>query len=517
MVATRPFAARFWRSALEVSAMAANKGLLIDGVFTEGASPPLEVRDPSTGAIISQVECADESDIDRAVAVGTKVFEAGTWSSRAPQDRSRVLNRFGDLLEGALEELYVLETLTNGRPVRETRAQINRLPEWYRYNAALLLADRDSVVQMPGPYHSYTQRSPLGTVGILSSFNHPLMIASKSLAPALATGNSVVLKPSELTPLTALRIGELALEAGIPPGVLNVVPGTGRVAGARLAANPSVGKVVFTGGTEVGRSVAAACAQRFAKCTLELGGSSPVVVFDDSPLEEAVRGAAFSAFIGAGQTCIAGRRFIVQQGIYREFVDRLVEVAQSIRIGDPSSLATQLGPLISFEARQRVMDKVANADRDGVEIRYGGTEATVQDRPGGFFMHPAVCTASSQEFRLAKEEIFGPVAFVTPFVEESEALAMANDSIYGLGAAVWTRDVARAHRFASGLKCGIVWVNDHHRLDPSSPWGGVGESGIGREGGWESFHDFSNLKAITIRTAEDSVDWYAGQRLERLN
>ncbi len=497
--------------------MIVERGLLIDGVFTMGGAPPLCVVNPSNGATIAMVQSGDESDIDRAVNVANRVFEDGIWSAHPPHERSRVLNRFADLIEAALEELYFLETLNNGRPVTETRAQINRLPEWYRYNAALLLADRGSVVPMPGPYHSYTERFPLGTVGILSSFNHPLMIASKSLAPALATGNSVVLKPSELTPLTALRLGEIALDAGVPPGVLNVVPGTGKVAGASLAAHPSVAKIVFTGGTEAGRAVAAACAQRFAKYTLELGGSSPVVVFDDSPIDDAVAGAAFSAFVGAGQTCIAGRRFIVQEGIYHEFVERLAEVARTIRIGDPSNAETQLGPLISFDARQRVLDKVALASSDGVEIRYGGTKTTIADLEEGFFMEPVVCTGPSQQFRLAKEEIFGPVAFVAPFVGEDEAVAMANDSVYGLGAAVWTRDVARAHRFASRLKCGIVWVNDHHRLDPSSPWGGVGESGAGREGGWESFHDFTHVKAVTIRIADDSVDWYGGKRLERLN
>ncbi|MDA8116821.1 MAG: aldehyde dehydrogenase [Actinomycetota bacterium] len=497
--------------------MPESRSLLIDGQAAQGSAEPLKVLNPTTGEVIAVVECAGEADIDRAVEVGARRFEEGVWSKRPIHERSRILNKFADLIEGALEDLYQLETLNNGRPIRETRAQIARLPEWYRYNAALLLADRASVVPMPGPYHSYTERSPLGVVGILSSFNHPLMITSKSLAPALATGNSVVLKPSELTPLTALVLGDLALEAGIPEGVLNVVPGLGTVAGARLAAHPQVAKITFTGGTAAGRAVARACAERFAKCTLELGGSSPVVVFPDSPLEEAVRGAAFSAFIGAGQTCIAGRRFIVHESVYKEFVDELCGVARSLRIGDPARLETQLGPMISHVARERIIEKVHAAEAEGVEVRHGGIAAHVDDSPGGFFIEPTVCSGPNQEFRLAREEIFGPVAFVAPFREESEAVSMANDSVYGLGAALWTRDVARAHRVASEIKSGIVWVNDHHRLDPSSPWGGAGESGIGREGGWESFHEFTHTKAITIRTAPEPVDWYGGQRLERLN
>lgn len=492
-------------------------GLLVGGVEVDGAADPLQVVNPASGAVIAEVQSANERDMDNAIEVAQAAFSAGVWSESTIHERSRVLNRFADILESGLDELADLETRNNGRPVAETAAQIARLPEWYRYNAALLLADRGAVTPMPGPYHSYISRFSLGTVAILASFNHPLMIASKSLAPALATGNSVVLKPSELTPLTALRLGHAALEAGVPPGVLNVVPGLGRSAGARLAQHPSVAKIVFTGGTEAGRSIARAAADRFAKCTLELGGSTPVIVCEDVKVADAVNGAAFAAFIGAGQTCIAGRRFFVHERLYRDFVDGLTELAGRIRIGDPAEPRTQLGPVISATARERVLASVSQGRNQGACVRYGGHAAEVPGLPGGYFMHPTVCTLPTPNLPLAREEVFGPVAVIMPFRTEDEAIALANDTPYGLGAAVWTRDVARAHRVAGRLRCGMVWVNDHHRLDPSSPWGGIGDSGTGREGGWESFHDFTHVRTVTVRVADAPVDWYGGQRQERLN
>lgn len=501
----------------ESSSQVLRRRMLVGGIEVDGAAEPLSVVNPSTGRVIAEVQCAAPEDVDHAVDVAQSAFDGGIWRDLPIQRRARTLQSFANLLEEHLEELYLLETLNNGRPIRETRAQLARLPEWYQYNAALLLADRTSVVPMVGPYHSYTQRFPLGVVGILSSFNHPLMIASKSLAPALATGNSVVLKPSELTPLTALAVGHLALEAGIPPGVLNIVPGRGAVAGARLAAHPSVAKVVFTGGTEAGRSVATAAAGRFARSTVELGGKTPVIVFPDAPVETAAQGAAFAAFIGAGQTCIAGSRFLVHEDLYDEFVKSLGDMAGRIRLGDPSDPRTQLGPVISSGARTRILSIVETAVLEGASLISGGRAATVDGFADGFFVEPTVLGGVTNDMSVARTEIFGPVAVVIPFRTEAEAIAMANDSPYGLGAGIWTQDVARAHRVASKLEFGIVWVNDHHRLDPSSPWGGLRDSGMGREGGWESFHDFTHIRAVTVRTAEGPIDWYGSEDQERLN
>ena len=494
------------------------RGMFIDGQEVQSVSgETMDVMNPSTGRAFARIACGNAEDVNIAVGAGKRAFEGGAWSEMRIHDRARIMNRFADGIERHMDELYRLETDNNGRPVTETKAQITRLPEWYRYNAALLLADRDAVVPMPGGYHSYTSRFPLGVVGILSSFNHPLMIASKSLAPALATGNSVVLKPSEQTPLTALLLAEIAAESGMPPGVLNVIQGLGPVVGAALCEHPDVAKITFTGGTAPGRSIAVATAQRFAGATLELGGKTPVIVFDDTPVDVAAKGAAFGGFIGAGQTCIAGTRILVQRGMHDEFVAALVAQAEAIRIGDPSRPDTQLGPVISERARKRILDYVEIGRSEGARVAAGGTAVEVPGCEGGFFVRPTVLTGVTNDMRVAREEIFGPVVVVIPFEDEAEAVHLANDSPFGLGSSIWTRRVDRAHRVAGKLRQGIVWVNDHHRLDPSLPWGGVRESGIGREGGWESFHTFTHVRAVTIRTLEEPVDWYRGIATERLN
>jgi acyl-CoA reductase-like NAD-dependent aldehyde dehydrogenase len=491
--------------------------LFIDGEWTEAEQGrTLDIVNPATGEAIGTLAAASESDVDRAVRAGHRAFEGGAWRDMPIQQRARILNRFADLFEADLEQFYKLETLNNGRPISETRAQIGRLPQFYRYFAALALTRRSDVIPIEGPYLCYTQRVPLGVVALMTSFNHPLMILSKSLAPALATGNSVVIKASEQTPLTTVRLVRLLEEAGVPKGVVNVVNGLGREAGAALARHPLIRKVVFTGGTEVGRSIGEAAARNFALTTLELGGKGAVMLFDDFDLDRAVNGAAFAAFIGAGQTCVCGARILVHKSMYAAFLERFRTKAASIRTGDPADPKTQLGPVISARSRERILAMLERAQAAGAKVLTGARVPPGLDR--GFFIEPTVLYDVDPKSEIGQEEVFGPVTVVMPFEDEDDAVRIANDTQFGLAASIWTQDVARAHRVASKLEFGMVWVNDHHRLDPASPWGGFKMSGVGRETGIESFDQFSEPRAVTVNTTGKTVDWYADYgQLKRLN
>ena len=484
-------------------------GLFIDGKEVNASGDEmLDVLNPSTGEVIARIAHATDTDVDRAVVSARRAFQSREWGDLNERTRARLVNKLADAFEAHLDELYQLETLNNGRPINETRAQISRLPDFLRYNAGLALARRDAVIPVQGPYVNYTSRTPLGVVGNSTPFNHPLMILCKSLGPVLASGCTTVVKPSEYTPLTTLRLAQVFAEAGLPPGVFNVITGLGPSTGKALASHPGLDKLVLTGGTDAGRIVGALAGARFAHQTLELGGKTPVVVFDDFDVDQAVDYAAFGAFIGAGQTCICASRHIVHVAVYDDFVRKLAAKARTLRIGDPRDPAVQLGPLISARQRERVLGYVDIGLKEGARLVCGGRVPPDPALAGGFFVEPTVFADVEPGMRIFQEEVFGPFTSITPFRAEEEAIALANDSRFGLAGAVRTMNVARAHRIASKLRCGIVWINDHHRLDPASPWGGVGDSGIGRECGTESFDTHFQTKSIMLRTDEKPFDWY---------
>ncbi|GAS87634.1 aldehyde dehydrogenase [Mycolicibacterium brisbanense] len=476
-----------------------------------------DIIDPATGAVISTLPEHGPADVDAAVARAKAAFETGPWPAMTRSERARLLLRIADAIEQHSEALYRLETRNNGRPITETRAQLSRVPEWFRYNAGLLAAQRYAVLPGDGPYLTYQQRLPLGVCGIITPFNHPMLILARSLSAALANGNTAVVKPSELTPLTTLELVRIMTDAGLPDGVVTVVTG-GRDAGVRLTEHPDIAKVTLTGGTEAGRSAAIATAARFARVTAELGGKTPIIVFDDVDPVVAAEGAAFASFVAAGQSCVAGSRFLVHRNVYDDFVTALAKRAGAIRIGDPGDADTQLGPLISERQRDKVRALIDTGRDEGARVAAGGaTPELPAPLNDGFFLQPTVLADATMAMTVATDEIFGPVAVVIPFDDEDEAVAMANDNRYGLGAGLWTTDLARAHRVAGRVVAGMVWINDHHRLEPSLPWGGVKESGVGKDAGTESFDDFSWIKTVVVRTAAEPVDWYGEHDNARLN
>ncbi|MEU9290704.1 aldehyde dehydrogenase [Streptomyces sp. NPDC048275] len=475
------------------------------------------IRNPATGEVIRTIADSTVAEVDEVVRVARAAFESGPWPRLPRSERARYLLRVADAIEASSGMLFQLETRNNGRPITETRAQLSRVPEWFRYNAGLLAAQRDAVLPSDGPYLTYQRRSPLGVCAVITPFNHPLLILARSLSAALATGNTVVIKPSEMTPLTTLALVDILRDAGLPEGVVSVVTG-GREVGERLTGHPDIAKVTLTGGTEAGRAAAVATASRFARVTAELGGKTPIVVFDDIDPRVAAEGAAFAAFVAAGQSCVAGSRFLVQRGIYDAFVEALSARASAIRIGDPAQPGTQLGPLISGVQREKVLRLIATGIEEGVRVTAGGGVPDLPAELGdGYYVQPTVLADATMSMTVAREEIFGPVAVVVPFDTEDDAVAMANDNRFGLGAGVWTRDIGRGHRVADRVVAGMVWVNDHHRLEPSLPWGGVKESGAGRDAGQESFDDFTWVKTVVVRTAADDVDWYGSTEPGRLN
>ncbi|KAA0969530.1 aldehyde dehydrogenase [Aureimonas fodinaquatilis] len=486
--------------------------LFIDGAFRKASSHDRsQIHNPATGAHVGSAAKGTADDMRLAVETAAKAFDSGVWSDLDALDRGHILHAIGDALKARLPEFAELETRVTGRPIREMTAQMSRLPEWFYYFGGIARGMEGHVKPFKGGHLNYTQFSPLGVVGLITSWNHPLLIFLKKLAPALAAGNAVVAKPAEIAPLTPLLFAELATQAGLPAGILNIVTGEGSVVGPAMCSAPRMARIDLTGGTETGRRVAGMAAQRLIPATMELGGKAPVLVFDDTPLEEAVNGAAFAGFIASGQTCVAGTRFIVQDTIYEAFIEKLAAKVAGFKIGDPLDRATEMGPVISRKQMETTLDYIESGKSEGARLVTGGARAAMSgDLADGYYVEPTIFADVNPSHRIVREEIFGPVICVMPFTDEKHALQLANDHEFGLGASVWTRNVMRAHRVVKNLNAGIVWINDHHKNDPASIWGGFGSSGYGKENGWNALHEYSKEQNVVVRLTDDFPDWYGG-------
>lgn len=457
------------------------------------------VINPATGAVLAEVAEADAADADRAARHARQAMDGGAWPKLSARERGRLLRRLADLIERHADELAELETANNGKPIFESR-QID-LPATaavFEYYAGWADKIEGSVLPVNGPFHAYTRREPVGVCAAITPWNFPLLLASWKLAPALACGCTVIHKPAEQTPLTALRLAELGAEAGFPPGVWSVLPGFGPTAGAALARHPLVDKIAFTGSTAVGHEVMRLAAETNKRISLELGGKSPNLVFPDADLESAARGAYNAIFYGKGEVCAAGSRLLVDRRIHDALLDKLLERARRLVPGDPMHPKTKLGPLVSAEQMQRVLGYIASGQKEGAKLAIGGGRATVAGFEGGYFVQPTVFAGAQPEMTIVREEIFGPVLATMPFDGFEDAIARANATSFGLAAGVWTRDLALAHRAARALKAGTVWVNTYNQYDPAAPFGGFGQSGFGRELGRQALEMYTETKTVWI-------------------
>ena len=481
--------------------------LYIDGEFADAdGGGRIPVLNPHDGSVITEVAEARAADIDRAVAAARAAFPA--WSRTAAGDRGHLLLKLADAIEAHSDELAHIEAIDTGHPMRDTRAlDAPRTAVTFRYFGGMADKVQGSVVPVEQGFLNYVLREPVGVVGQIVPWNFPLMFTSWKLGPALAAGNTVVLKPAELTPLSSLKIAELCRDVGIPRGVVNIVPGYGATAGQHLAEHPGVDKIAFTGSTAIGRKIVEASAGNLKRVQLELGGKGANIVFDDALLPAAVGGAAFAIFHNQGQACIAGSRLILHEKIADAFLESFLALARTIRLGNPLDPSTEMGPLTSAQHRDRVLGYVKIAKEQGGEVLLGGGAPAASELAKGYYLEPTVVRAKPSD-RVCQEEVFGPFVSVTTFRDEEEVVAIANGTPYGLGGGLWTRDLQRAHRLAAAMRTGMVWINCYKRVNPGSPFGGVASSGYGREMGFEAMHDYTEAKSVWVNVDAKIPPYY---------
>ncbi len=472
--------------------------LLINGEWCDAASGrTFETMNPATEEVIAHVAEADEADVNRAVASARKAFDEGPWSKMSATERGRLLYKLADLIDENKKELASLETLDNGKPLGESlKADLPLTAMCYRYFAGWADKIHGKTIPVNGPYFCYTRHEPVGVAGQIIPWNFPLLMQAWKLGPALAAGCTVVLKPAEQTPLSALRMGELIMQAGFPPGVVNILPGFGPTAGASLARHMDVDKVAFTGSTEIGHKIMHYAAEsNLKRVTLELGGKSPNIVFADTDLDAAVEGAYFGLFFNQGQCCVAGSRLFVEEKIHGEFVEKIAAKAKGRKVGDPFARETQQGPQVDRAQFDKIMGYIESGKQEGAKLLAGGSRVGNK----GFFVEPTVFDNVKDDMKIAREEIFGPVMSIIKFKDLDEVVQRANKTMYGLAAAVWTRDITKAHAIAARVRAGTVWVNCYDVFDAAAPFGGFKQSGIGRELGEYGLSAYTEVKTVTVK------------------
>jgi aldehyde dehydrogenase (NAD+) len=475
--------------------------LWIDGKRVDAASgETIPVMNPATGQLLTTAPRGKAEDVDAAVKAARRAFEQKAWQAMKPSERSKLLWRIGELIEKHTDELATLESMNAGKPLKSARSSDMRpAAEIFYYYSGWARHLHSEVIPVDGPFLNYTLREPVGVVGMITAWNYPMLLAAWKVAPALATGNTMVIKPSEMTPVTTLRLAEICREAGVPDGVVNVVTGYGPEAGEALSRHMDVDKIAFTGSIRSARTIMKAAAEsNLKRLSLELGGKSPNIIFPDADLEAAIPAAFWAIYANKGEVCSAGSRLLLHKDVHDQFVEKLAEKARALRVGNPLDPATEMGAQISQTQIDRILGYIEAGKKEGATLVCGGERDTEGEKANGYFMKPTVFTDVKPWMKIAQEEIFGPVLATVKFQDEDEAVAIANSTIYGLVSAIWTRDIRRAHRLARQIKAGVVWLNTYNGFDSAAPFGGYKQSGFGREMGMHALESYTQVKSVWV-------------------